>query len=194
MPLHAATRRLFDRIGRLFPRNPRSEPVHTAMRIDASPQQIWDGILFYEEVPGSAPWHLRLFLPAPVRTEGDKRKVGAMIRCTYEDAHLLKRITHLEPGRLMLFDVIEQRLGVEGSLTMGEGSYEITPQARGCEVRLTTRYRGHVRPRWLARPLEHHLAHELHRYILRGMRAHIAAARSRRAGGEVAAAGAGEAA
>ena len=180
MSVLATTRRLFDRIGRLFPRNPHSEPVHTGMVVDASPQEIWDGILFYEEVPGTAPWHLRLFLPAPVRTEGDKHRVGAMIRCTYEDAYLVKKITHLEPGRLMRFDVLEQGLGVEGSLTMGEGSYAIRPRADGCEVVLTTHYRGHVRPRWLARRIEHHLAHELHRYILRGMKQHIARARDRR--------------
>jgi hypothetical protein len=178
MPLHATTRRLFDRIGRLFPRNPRRESVHTAMRIEAGPMEIWHGIRFYEEIPGTAPWHLRLFLPAPVRTEGDKRTPGAMIRCTYEDAHLVKQITRLEPGRLMRFDVLEQRLGVEGSLTMGEGSYEIRPIAGGCEVVLTTHYQGHVRPRWLARALEQHLAHALHRFILRGMALHIAAARA----------------
>jgi hypothetical protein len=175
MPLHAFTRRFFDRIGRLFPRNPRRESVHTGMLIDAAPMEIWHAIRFYEEIPGTAPWHLRLFLPAPVRTEGDKRTPGAMIRCTYEGAWLVKQITHLEPGRLMRFDVLEQALGVEGSLTMGEGSYEIRPRARGCEVVLTTHYQGHVRPRWLARPLEHHLAHELHRFILRGMALHIAA-------------------
>lgn len=172
-------RRFFDRIGRLFPRNPRREAVHTRMAIDAAPVEIWDAIRFYEEIPGTAPWHLRLFLPAPVRTEGDKRRQGAIIRCTYEDAWLVKQITHLEPGRLMRFDVLEQRLGVEGSLTMGEGSYEIRPSDRGCDVILTTHYQGHVRPRWLARPLEHHLAHELHRFILRGMALHIATAQRR---------------
>jgi hypothetical protein len=175
MPLHAAARRLFDRVGRLFPRNPRPEAVHTGMVIDAGPLEIWHAIRFYEEIPGTAPWHLRLFLPAPVRTEGDKRTAGAMIRCTYEDAYLIKQITHLEPGRLLRFDVLEQALGVEGSLTMGEGSYEIRPLVRGCEVVLTTHYSGHLRPRWLARPLEHHLAHELHRFILRGMALHISA-------------------
>lgn len=175
MPLLAALRRYLDRIGHLFPRNPRREAVHTRMSIDAGPTEVWDAIRFYEEVPGTAPWHLRLFLPAPVRTEGDKCKPGAMIRCTYQDAWLVKQITHLEPGRLMRFDVREQALGVEGCLTMGEGSYEIRALPRGCDVVLTTHYQGHVRPRWLARPLERHLAHELHRFILRGMAAHIAA-------------------
>jgi hypothetical protein len=178
MLLHATARRLFDRLGRLFPRNPVAEAVRTRMLLDAAPEEVWAGILFYEEVPGRAPWHLRLFLPAPLRSEGDKRSVGALIRCIYEDAHLLKQIRQLEPGRLMRFDVVEQRLGVEGSLTMGEGSYEIRRVAGGSEVELTTHYRGHLRPRWLARPLEHHLAHELHRHILHGMRRHIAGSRA----------------
>jgi hypothetical protein len=82
------------------------------MLLDAAPEEVSAGILFYEEVPGRAPWHLRPFLPAPLRSEGDQRGVGALIRCAHEVAHLLKQIRHLEPGRLRRFDVVEQRLGV----------------------------------------------------------------------------------
>jgi hypothetical protein len=166
-------RRAYDRLARLFPRNPRTETVSTRMLLAATPEEVWDGILFYEEVPGTAPWHLRQFLPAPVRTEGDKRAVGAIIHCTYDRASLVKQITHIEHARLMRFDVLEQRLGVENAVTMGEGSYEIRPAGEHSEVILSTHYRGHVRPRWLVRWLEHHLAHDLHRFILGGMRAHI---------------------
>lgn len=176
-------RRSYDRLARLFPRNPRTETVSTRMLLEATPEEVWNGILFYEEVPGTAPWHLRQFLPAPVRTEGDKRTVGAVIHCTYDRASLIKQITHIEPARLMRFDVLEQRLGVEHAVTMGEGSYEIRSSGSGSEVVLSTHYRGHMRPRWLVRWLEHHLAHELHRFILAGMRAHIPRQRAAAAAG-----------
>ena len=54
---------------------------------------------------------------------------------------------------------------------MTGGSYEMSDHPGGSELVLTTRYRGHLRPRWLWRPLERFLAHRLHRHILDGMRA-----------------------
>jgi hypothetical protein len=163
------------RIGRVFPRNETVEPVETMVHLDASPDAVWRGMLFYEEVPHRAMPLLRLFLPAPIRTEGDKTRVGAIIRCTYEGGNLEKRITAAEPGRSVRFDVLVQRLGIEDCISMNDGSYEIRPDSTGSEVVLTTRYRGHLRPRWLWRLFEHYLAHRMHRHILDGMRAVVAA-------------------
>jgi hypothetical protein len=81
----------------------------------------------------------------------------------------MKRLTLLDRPRLVRFEVIEQSLGVERCITTVEGSYEIDPAGPGAEVGLTTRYRGHLRPRWLWRPFERLLAHQLHRHILDGM-------------------------
>ena len=168
-------RSLASRIGLLFPRNARSEAVETALHLDATPEEVWEGIIFYEEVPRRPPWFLRIFLPRPIRTDGEKMRVGAIVLCTYDGGHLLKRITAVEPARLVRFDVLEQRLGVEDCVSMSQGSYEIRAAEAGSEVVLTTHYRGRLRPRRLWRPLERSLAHRLHRHILDGMRATLAA-------------------
>jgi hypothetical protein len=167
--------RLLARVGRLFPRNSSIEAVQTRVHFDASPETVWDGMLFYEEIPGRPTLLLRMFLPAPVRTQGDKTRVGEVIECTYDGGYLEKRITAAEPARLVRFEVVVQRLGVEDCISMGEGSYEIRADQGGSEVVLTTRYRGHLRPRWLWRPLERFLAHRLHRHILDGMRVAVEA-------------------
>jgi hypothetical protein len=159
------------RIGRLFPRNARSEVVATTLHIDASPEATWRGMLFYEEVPHRPRRFLRMFLPQPVRTEGDKTKVGALVRCIYDGGHLLKRITVAQPARMVRFEVLEQRLGIEDCVSMGQGSYEIRPASGGSEIVLTTHYRGHLRPRWLWRRLERSLARGMHHHILDGIRA-----------------------
>ena len=39
--------------------------------------------MLYEEVPGHPPFLLRALLPNPVRTQGDKSRIGATVRCTY---------------------------------------------------------------------------------------------------------------
>jgi hypothetical protein len=53
---------------------------------------------------------------------------------------------------------------------MQGGSYEFRADGTGSRVVLATLYSGHLRPRWLWRPLERFLAHRLHRHILDGMR------------------------
>ena len=170
-------RSLASRIGLLFPPNARSEAVETSLRLNATPEEVWQGILFYEEVPGRPPWFLQIFLPRPIRTDGEKTRVGAIVLCTYDGGHLLKRITAVEPARLVRFDVLEQRLGIEDCVSMSQGSYQIRAAEDGSEIVLTTHYCGRLRPRRLWRPLERSLAHLVHRHILDGMRATLRSAR-----------------
>jgi hypothetical protein len=177
-------RSLASRVGLLFPRNARSEAVETARHFDATPEEVWQGILFYEEVPRRPLWFLRIFLPRPIRTDGEKTRVGVIVRCTYDGGHLLKRITAVEPARFVRFDVLEQRLGVEDCVSMSQGSYEIRAAGDGSVVLLTTHYHSHLRPRWLWRPLERSLAHRVHRHILDGMRAALAICASEPDAGE----------
>ena len=167
--------RILACFGRLFPHNETVEGVATRVRFDATAEAVWQGMLFYEEVPSRPMPLLRLFLPAPVRTQGEKTRVGAIIECTYDGGYLEKRITAAERARFVRFDVSVQKLGVEDFISMTGGSYEMSDHGGGSELVLTTRYRGHLRPRWLWRPLEHFLAHHLHRHILDGMRTALGA-------------------
>lgn len=164
--------KLLARVGRLFPRNATTESVRTRVHLEAPPEEVWQSMLFYEEVPRRPSRFLRMFLPTPIKTEGAKTRVGATIRCTYEGGYLEKRITAAEPARFVHFEVLVQQLGIEDCISMGEGSYELQRAGDGCssEMVLTTNYRGHLRPRWLWRPFERYLAHRLHQHILEGMR------------------------
>jgi hypothetical protein len=161
--------------GRLFPRNETIEGIATRVHFDETAEVVWQAMLFYEEVPTRPMPLLRLFLPAPVRTQGEKTRVGAIIECTYDGGYLEKRITAAEQARFVRFDVLVQKLGVEDCISMTGGSYEMSDDRGGSELALTTRYRGHLRPRWLWRPLERFLAHHLHRHILDGMRSALSA-------------------
>lgn len=163
-------RRFLARAGRLFPRNETVDAVRTTVHFDAPPDAVWREMIFYEEVPRRPAPLLRLFLPEPIRTQGEKTRPGSKIECTYDGGRLEKRITRAEPARFVGFDVILQDLGVEDCITMKDGSYAITADGKGSELVLTTRYCGHLRPRWLWRPFESFLAHRLHRHILDGMR------------------------
>jgi hypothetical protein len=156
-------------LGRLFPSNLAIDVVTTTATFDAPPDDVWQRMMFYEEVPHRPPLLLRTFLPVPVRTQGNGKEVGTVVACTYTRGGLTKRITVLDRPRLVRFEVLDQHLGIERCMTTVEGAYEFRAEGRGTVVALTTQYRGHLRPRWVWRPLERLLAHQLHRHILDGM-------------------------
>ena len=157
----------------LFGRTGVNEAVATRVRFNRSPEEVWNHLLFYEEVPGRPAFLLRTMLPYPVRTEGDKTRVGGTVYCAYRGGDLSKRITTIEPPHLLQFDVIEQRLGIEGCILTRGGSYQIETHGDACDVVLITNYRTYLRPRYLWRPLEALLVTQLHIHVLGGIGAAV---------------------
>ena len=147
------------------------EAVTTTLRLDADPGTVWDRLVFYEEVPEAPSWLLRALLPCPVRTEGDKRRIGAIVRCAYSGGSLAKRITAVEAPRLLRFEVVEQHLGIEGCIQTRGGSYHIQSCDAATDVALITNYEAYLRPRSLWRHVEAVLVDRLHRHVLSGIRA-----------------------
>ena len=146
-----------------------SEVIFTRVHFNASAQTVWNHLVFYEEVPGRPPFLLRSLLPHPLRTEGEKTRLGATVRCAYRGSDLVKRITAVEPPHLLRFEVVEQRLGIEDCVLTHSGSYQIHACGEAADMVLITNYQAYLRPRYLWRPLEALLVSQLHRHILRGI-------------------------
>ena len=145
--------------------------VVTSMTFAAPPADVWEGLLFYEEIGGRPPTHLRLLLPVPIRTEGKVSEVGGEAMCLYEGGHLLKRVTRIERGHFYEFEVAEQSLSVGGGMRLSGGRYTLRELPDGqTEVAVETRYLSTKWPRWFWRPLERLVCHWFHRYLLGSMR------------------------
>lgn len=145
--------------------------VTTRMIFDAAPADVWERLMFYEQIDHGPPLHLRLLLPTPIETAGRKSEIGDEARCLYEGGYLIKRVTQVEPGRRYAFEVAEQALLVGGGVELSGGEYIIRELARGrAEVCIVTRYASLRWPRWLWRPIERAVCHSFHRHILRAMR------------------------
>ena len=158
-----------------------TETVTTGLELSGPPEAVWRCLMFYEDVPGR-PWPLlRLLLPQPVKSEGDKWRVGSAIRCTYDRGYLVKTITEVDATRFLGFEVLEQRLGIERYGIASRGSYELEPAGKNTRIVLTTHYHGKLRPRFLWRWFERYLCHRLHRHILSGMRERLRAEHGGRA-------------
>ena len=146
-----------------------AEAVTTSQELFAPPEAVWQCLMFYEDVP-RRPWPLlRLILPQPLRSEGNKLTVGGLVRCTYDRGYLLKRTNNVESARLLSFEVVDQQLGIERYARAERGCYALEATARGTRVTLTTVYQARLSPRLIWRPLERYLCHRLHRHILVGM-------------------------
>ncbi len=148
--------------------------VLTRMVFHASPERVWDGLMFYEQVDVPPPFYLRWLLPVPVRTVGRKSEVGDEALCVYKTGHLIKRVTEVKPGRMYAFSVIEQELDVGHGMRLSDGYYELRPLPGGdTEVIASTRYLSERAPRWLWQRVEAQVCHVFHRHILRAMRAAV---------------------
>jgi hypothetical protein len=145
--------------------------VSTSTTFDAPVDPTWEAIVFYEEIKHKPPFLLKLALPQPARTEGKKEAVGDEQKCIYKNGYLVKTITHLDPPRLLAFDVTEQHLHFEHDVDLVDGSFILQPMARDkTRVILTTRYRRLLRPSWLWEPIERTVIQTLHGHVLDGMR------------------------
>lgn len=152
---------------------PRNKPtsVATALTFPASPEKIWNRVMFYEQIPYLPPLYLRLLLPAPHRAEGRCSEVGDEIRCVYEKGYLVKRLIRIDRCRYCHFDVVEQELAFGGGIRLTGGSYTLRPLPDGStRVKLETRYVSPRRPAWFWKPIEASVCHAFHRHILGAMR------------------------
>jgi Polyketide cyclase / dehydrase and lipid transport len=144
--------------------------VVTRVSLNASPETAWERIVFYEEVMARPPFPLRAYVPQPLRSEGNRSRVGAVLQCACYGGEIVKRITAMAPPRRIWFEVVDQRLGIESCVRALDGSYEFRSNGAGCDVVLTTRYNAYLHPRWLWHPIEKGLMGKLHRHILNSMR------------------------
>lgn len=148
--------------------------IITRMTFAASTSQVWDGLLFYEEITRPPPIHLRLLLPTPTGTEGKVSEVGSEVMCTYQGGYLRKRITRIEPGQLYQFEIAEQRLSVGGNMLLCGGGYSLRKIAEDkTEVSVETCYISTLWPRWILRSFESLVCHGFHRYLLGAIRRKI---------------------
>ena len=145
--------------------------IETRMTFTGTPADVWKRIMFYEQLEHRPPLHLRLLLPIPIETVGEKSRVGDEARCLYEGGYLIKRVTGVEAESRYTFDVVEQALDVGNGMKLSGGSYALREVDSGrTEVALTTRYTSARSPRWLWKPIEAAVCHSFHRHILREMR------------------------
>jgi hypothetical protein len=154
-----------------IPRRTEIAVIRTGLTIDATPEEAWNAIMFYEDVEHAPPWLLHLALPQPIRSEGSKQKEGEVVTCFYNCGEIKKRISKVDAPRQLAFDVVTVQMRSENYAELKDGSFEIEPvgdtQSR---ITLTTRFERKLHPTFFWEPIEHTVVHTLHGHVLEGMR------------------------
>jgi hypothetical protein len=141
--------------------------VVTSMDVAAAPASVWASLVFYEGIDAAPPLYLRVMLPRPIRTQGEKSAVGDQATCLYQGGHLLKRVTRIDAESLYEFSVVEQNLAIGGGIRLCGGCYSLLDLGAGrTKLSITTRYVSGNRPRWLLQPVESAVCHLFHRHLL----------------------------
>jgi len=149
---------------------PTPETVSTSTIINASADECWDGLVFYEEVTNPPPWILRIGLARPLATRGPSHSPGDRRVCVYNRGTISKQIRSAEPGRVLSFDVLEQHIGYERDLLLLSGSFTFEPiDADRTRVTLASTYEPRLTPRFCWRWGEKIAFRTLHGYVLEGI-------------------------
>jgi len=155
----------------LLPGREEVRVVRTDLHVQATPEEAWDAIMFYEDVEHDPPWLLHLALPKPQHSEGSLHKEGEVVRCFYDSGYLAKRISRVVPNRLVEFEVVEQKIGAERNVKLLGGSFEVQPSASGgTHIVVKTRYQRTLEPTFMWEGTERKVIHTLHGHVLEGMR------------------------
>lgn len=141
------------------------------MRCSAACEQVWNALIFYEQIGRRPPLPLRLLLPLPLRAEGSRSAAGDETRCVYDRGYLVKRMTRVAAPRYAGFIVVRQKIEIAHGIRLAGGSYRLRELDDGStQIELETRYEGSLEPRWLWRRIEAAVCHAFHRHILRAIR------------------------
>ncbi len=154
-----------------IPRRTEIAVIKTGLTIDATPQEAWNAIMFYEDVEHAPPWLLNLALPQPIRSEGSKQKEGEIVTCFYNCGEIKKRISKVDAPRKLAFDIVDIQMRSENYAKLQDGSFEIEPMGtKQSRITLTTRFERKLHPSFFWEPIEHKVIHTLHGHVLEGMR------------------------
>jgi hypothetical protein len=154
-----------------IPRRTEIAVIKTGLTIDATPEEAWNAIMFYEDVEHAPPWLLNLALPQPIRSEGNKQKEGEIVTCFYNCGEIKKRISKVDAPRQLAFDVVDIQMRSENYAKLQDGSFEIEPVGtKQSRITLTTRFERKLHPSFFWEPIEHKVIHTLHGHVLEGMR------------------------
>ena len=92
---------------------PREREVMTAIEVDASPEQVWENVVSFSELPEPDHWLFETGIAYPLRARIEGEGVGAIRYCEFSTGAFVEPITRWEKPHRLSFDVEEQPIPME---------------------------------------------------------------------------------
>lgn len=155
--------------------------VHTAIVIDAPPDQVWPHLIDFPELPAPSSLLLRSGIAYPMRARIEGQGVGAVRYCEFSTGAFVEPITGWDPPSRLSFDVSSQPMPLHETSPYGAihpPHLETLMRSRRGEFRLialpdgktrlegSTWYTLEAAPRWYWQPMTDAIVHSIHRAVL----------------------------
>jgi hypothetical protein len=92
----------------LEPRPAAPHAVTTTIDVDASPAEVWEEVIGFDEIEAPLPWFFTAGIAAPQRAFLDGTGVGAVRHCIFTTGEFIEPITAWDPPNRLAFDVAGQ--------------------------------------------------------------------------------------
>ncbi len=159
-----------DRLGTAF----RTEIVESTIIIEASPDDIWDALIEFDDVYGPKPWLMQMGLPIPQACSCRGSGVGSERVCRFNSGFIRERVTRWDAPCCLELDVEEVQLPGRHWLGFQQATYTLEKQDSGhTRVTRTTTVTSTLRPAFYWRFFERHGTETEHAYILNSLKTKV---------------------
>ncbi|HKE90480.1 MAG TPA: SRPBCC family protein [Gemmatimonadales bacterium] len=161
---------------------PPSYEVVSTVEIAAPPDQVWQRVVSFPEIPPPTEWLFRIGVAAPQRARIVGTGVGATRYCDFTTGSFFEPITVWEPGRRLAFDIVRQAPPMhewspyrdvnpphlDGYFRATHGEFELVPLPEG-RTRLVgrTRYEVEMSPQGYWAVVAGQIVSAIHLRVLR---------------------------
>ncbi len=152
----------------------RLEVVTSNIIVDASPDDVWQELMQFDQVNGATPLLMKMGLPIPQSCSTDGSGVGSMRVCHFDSGYIRERVTTWEPPYRLELAIEEVQLPGRHWLGFEQATYTLKPLEHGRTlVTRSTTITSMLRPAWYWRHFERLGARTEHEYILHSLKADL---------------------
>ena len=145
---------------------PRFEVITTSVKVEESPEHVWNHILTVDNVAASKPFLMHIGLPIPERCSLVGRGVGAKRTCYFNNGYIEETITVWNPPFYVGLNIDRTHMAGRHWLGFESAAYRLQPDGSSTILTRTTTVSSRLLPVWYWRPFERLGVSSEHRYIL----------------------------
>ena len=144
----------------------RTEVISDAVRVNSSPEHVWQEIQSIDSIQAKKPALMYVGLPIPQRCTMRGSGIGARRTCYFNVGYIEERVIAWNPPYLMGLAIDRTHMPGRHWLGFEHAEYRLQRQGNATILTRTTTITSHLHPAWYWRGFERLGVESEHRYIL----------------------------